>query len=92
MNETVGAFFGWLLRASWQGAVLAGIVFLIQWAFGMRLNARWRYSLWFLVLARLLLPISPHASWSLFNYADLQRGAHRPVLFVAATPSYHRPG
>ena len=57
-----------LWRASWQAAVLALLVIAIQFALRNRLSARWRHNLWFLVLLRLLLPVTPPASFSLFNF------------------------
>src|SRR5689334_18376187 len=67
------AFFEWLVRASWQASVLAGLVFLIQWLFRRRLAGRWRYALWFLVLGRLLLPVFPESSLSVFNLTRWER-------------------
>jgi beta-lactamase regulating signal transducer with metallopeptidase domain/thiol-disulfide isomerase/thioredoxin len=57
-------------RASWQASVLALVVFLATTALRNRLTAAWRYSLWTLVLIRLLLPFAPPASWSPFNLAS----------------------
>lgn len=59
--------FEWVLKASWQGAVLIVLVLLVQWVFGKQLNARWRFNLWGLVIIRLLLPFSPESAWSVFN-------------------------
>ena len=61
--------FGWLLEASWQASVLAALVLFVQWLLGPRLNPRWRYTLWLLVLLRLVLPILPESAFSLFQYA-----------------------
>src|SRR5258708_2800995 len=56
-----------LFKASWQGAVLILLVLAVQWAFGRRLNPRWRYGLWLLVILRLALPWTLPARVSLFN-------------------------
>ena len=61
--------FGWLLAASWQASVLALAVIAIQRIFGARLNPRWRYALWLLVVLRLVLPILPESALSLFQFA-----------------------
>ncbi len=63
------AVFAWLLTASWQASVLALFVFSIQGIFGSRLNPRWRYALWLLVLVRLVLPALPESALSLFQFA-----------------------
>jgi beta-lactamase regulating signal transducer with metallopeptidase domain len=72
MNMT--PFLAWLLRASWQAALLALLVLAAQWAFQKRLTARWRYALWLLVLARLALPAAP--SSALQRLQPLQLCAH----------------
>jgi beta-lactamase regulating signal transducer with metallopeptidase domain len=64
--ETV---FGWLLTASWQASVLALLVLLLQTILRGRLNPRWRYALWLLVIVRLLLPVQPESALSLFQFA-----------------------
>ena len=57
-------------RASWQASVLALVVFLATTALRNRLTAAWRYSLWTLVLIRLLLPFAPPASATLSTFRD----------------------
>ncbi|MEA2709774.1 MAG: bla regulator protein blaR1 [Phycisphaerales bacterium] len=56
-----------LWRCSWQAAVLAGMVLIVQWLLRGRLSSRWRYNLWLLVLLRLLVPVTPQSSLSVFN-------------------------
>jgi beta-lactamase regulating signal transducer with metallopeptidase domain len=61
--------FGWLLSVSWQASVLALFILLIQRVLGSRLNPRWRYALWLLVLLRLISPVLPESALSLFQFA-----------------------
>jgi beta-lactamase regulating signal transducer with metallopeptidase domain/ankyrin repeat protein len=72
------AAFGWVWEASWQASVLAGLVLFLQAAFRAKLNPRWRYALWLLVLVRLVLPVLPESALSLFQFAPAP-----PVSFVA---------
>ncbi|MGA9779713.1 MAG: M56 family metallopeptidase [Verrucomicrobiia bacterium] len=58
----------WLLNHSLQAGVLVLLVLGVQWLFRRRLTSRWRFALWWIVLARLLLPFSPQSAVSLFNY------------------------
>jgi beta-lactamase regulating signal transducer with metallopeptidase domain/5-hydroxyisourate hydrolase-like protein (transthyretin family) len=84
--ETVPA---WLAHAGWQAAVLGLLVFLVSWALRGRLEARWRYCLWLVVLARLALPVAPPAPWSLFRLAPWSfapPAANSPMEYPAATP------
>src|SRR5262245_5476715 len=63
--------FPWLfvrfLEASWQAAFLVFVVVGVQRAAGRRLTPHWRHALWWIVVGRLLLPVTPASSWSLFN-------------------------
>ena len=70
MNATteVQTFFEWLLNRSWQAGVLVLCVLLLQWLFRRQLTNRWRFALWWIVLARLVLPFGPESELSLFNY------------------------
>jgi beta-lactamase regulating signal transducer with metallopeptidase domain len=62
---------GALVKASWQAAVLILLVLAVQWALGRRLEPRWRYGLWFLVVLRLALPWTAPSVVSLFNLLNL---------------------
>lgn len=72
-------FTAWLLKSSGQTAVLIALVLAAQWLLQKKLAPRWRYSLWLLVLIRLMLPFSPESAFSIFNYT---RGVS---LFAADT-------
>jgi beta-lactamase regulating signal transducer with metallopeptidase domain/thiol-disulfide isomerase/thioredoxin/protocatechuate 3,4-dioxygenase beta subunit len=82
LTERGSDFFEWLLQTSWQAAVLAALILFTRRLFRKRLSPAWRYSLWFLLVARLLLPASPEAAFSVFNLAKLanrsQRGDQAP--------------
>lgn len=56
-----------LWEISWQSALIAGLILMLQIAFGRVLGNRWRHALWLLVLARLLLPVLPQSHFSLFS-------------------------
>jgi beta-lactamase regulating signal transducer with metallopeptidase domain/ankyrin repeat protein len=84
--------FSWLLTASWQASVLALFVLLIQAALGSRLNPRWRYALWLLVLLRLVLPALPESALSLFQFAPpappaLTVSVTEPLFITAPLPA-----
>lgn len=56
-----------VFEASWQAAVLAAVVVLLCLLLHDRLSARWRCALWLVVVARLLLLVTPASPVSLFN-------------------------
>lgn len=80
-----GSLLDWLVRASWQAAVLAALVLLVQWLWGRHLSARWRYNLWALVLIRLLMPITPASPISLFNLLNWSSPPPTPATDLQAT-------
>jgi beta-lactamase regulating signal transducer with metallopeptidase domain len=59
--------FELLLQASWQAGLLVFIVLAMQRTLRCRLTPAWRHALWWVVLGRLLIPITPPSTWSLFN-------------------------
>jgi beta-lactamase regulating signal transducer with metallopeptidase domain len=61
------AFFESLFQASWQAALLVLVVLVVQHGLGRCLTPAWRHALWWIVLGRLLLPVTPPSSWSVFN-------------------------
>jgi beta-lactamase regulating signal transducer with metallopeptidase domain/outer membrane lipoprotein-sorting protein len=80
--------FRWVLQTTWQAAVLAGLILLAQLLLRNRLSPAWRHGLWFLLLARLLMPIAPSSAVSVFNLAKWPRpraAAVSPAV-VRATP------
>lgn len=71
LAEAAGWFFGWLLRNSVYAAALVGLVLVLERTVFRRLPPRWRYALWLLVVARLLLPLAPASSFNVLNLLDL---------------------
>jgi beta-lactamase regulating signal transducer with metallopeptidase domain len=63
----VNAFGAWLLGTSAHAAVMIVLVFVVRVGLRDRLTPRWRYALWLLVLARLVLPAVPASPSSIFN-------------------------
>ena len=57
----------WTWQTSLHASVLIALVLVIQFAFGKRLPARLRYAFSLLVLLRLILPVAPATSFSVFN-------------------------
>jgi beta-lactamase regulating signal transducer with metallopeptidase domain len=64
-----------LLKMSAQAALLIVLVLAAQWFFGTRLQPRWRYALWVLVLLRLALPWTIPCRVSLFGILKLPEPA-----------------
>ncbi len=65
--ETMELVLMTLWRASWQASIVILLVLVAQTTLRRWLSPAWRSALWFLVVARLLMPFAPSSAWSLFN-------------------------
>jgi hypothetical protein len=85
----LAAFFRNVLQASWQGSLAIVLVLIVRRILGARVPARWHYLLWFLVLARLLVPtfVLPHSPASLENIHAVGRPFERPIAAVPPEPT-----
>ena len=89
MNALIGVerLFAWLLQTTWQAAVIALLILVAQFLLRERLSPGWRYGLWFLLVARLLMPMTPSSTVSVFNLAKWhkpQTAATEPDLLPVA--------
>jgi bla regulator protein BlaR1 len=78
MNATINiaeSAFRLVVQTTWQAAVVAGLILLAHWLFRKRLTPAWRYGLWFLLVARLLMPASFPSTLSIFNLAKVDSSA-----------------
>ncbi len=78
--SAVAVLFRAVLPASWQGSLAIVLVLLVRRVLGARVPARWHHLLWFLVLARLLVPTGalPHSPASLENIPAVAHPFERP--------------
>jgi beta-lactamase regulating signal transducer with metallopeptidase domain len=70
MNTLPGvldAVFGWCLRASVEGAVVAAVILAGRAALRRRMPGTLAYWLWVVLLLRLVLPWTPESAVSVFN-------------------------
>jgi beta-lactamase regulating signal transducer with metallopeptidase domain len=65
-------------QMSWQSAALAVVVLAVNLLLRQAMPASWRCALWLLVAVRLMVPMLPGSSWSVFNL--LQPHEAMPVL------------
>jgi beta-lactamase regulating signal transducer with metallopeptidase domain len=64
---TLLTLLGWLVDATMKGSVAILLIASAQRLIGRRVGARWRHALWLVVVLRLVVPIAPSSSWSIFN-------------------------
>ena len=90
--ETSRPVLAWVLRTTWEASLIALLVLAAQWLLRGRVSARWRYNLWLLVVARLVLPAVPGHRASPFNFVQLPAAAgQRATPQRVVTPSRHAP-
>ncbi|HEV8607164.1 MAG TPA: M56 family metallopeptidase [Tepidisphaeraceae bacterium] len=77
----------WLLRTTWQAAILALLVLTVTWLLRRRLPPSARYALLLLVAARLLLPITPQSPFSIFNLIQTSNKTSTPQVTPDPTPT-----
>lgn len=70
-------FWPWLLKASWQAAIIVLLVLAAQYFVGRRGRPCWRHALWLVVVARLVLPATVPSPVSLFNFFTASSEAAR---------------
>jgi beta-lactamase regulating signal transducer with metallopeptidase domain len=65
-------FFQWVLTTSAMASVMVGLILLAKFILKDKINTRWHYLLWILVIARLILPWTLESSFSVFNLVDIE--------------------
>lgn len=89
MNVSIEAVSSWCYRTSWQVSFLVILLLVTQRLFRKQLSPRWRHNLWFLVVARLLLPAFPQSPVSVFNVLPQNQVIFLevPVRFTSVEPA-----
>lgn len=59
--------FDWVAKTSLMASIIVVLILLVRAALKDRLPIKWQYMLWFVLLARVLLPWVPESSFSLYN-------------------------
>ena len=74
---------GWLVQATARGTVAILLIAAAERLIGSQLRARWRYALWLILIWRLVVPIAPSSTWSVFNLVPAHPGIQ---LLLRGTP------
>ncbi|MFC3750535.1 M56 family metallopeptidase [Paenibacillus sp. GCM10012306] len=80
MNVFYSGFFA-LMESTVAASVVILLILLIQSVFRKVLSARIRHLLWLLVIIRLLVPVFPESSLSLFHVLDYGRTLHEKLWY-----------
>jgi beta-lactamase regulating signal transducer with metallopeptidase domain len=60
-------FFEWLLKTTLQASLLIVLIMLVRSVVRGKLDVRWHYFLWIVLLIRLVMPWAPESRISIFN-------------------------
>ncbi|MDP5276409.1 M56 family metallopeptidase [Chengkuizengella axinellae] len=77
MNLTY--IFNHILYLSFMGSVVIGIILFTKFIFKDKLNARWHYYIWLILIIRLIIPYTPESSLSIYNILPQQQQQSEPV-------------
>ncbi|SDG62200.1 bla regulator protein blaR1 [Desulfosporosinus hippei DSM 8344] len=59
--------FNWVIKSSLMASVLAVLILLVNYALRNKLDAKWQYMLWMLLILRLLIPYDIQSPWSIYS-------------------------
>ena len=87
IHGNLGPIFERIAQISLQAAVLVVVVLVAQWVLRPWLAPRWRHALWFVVIARLVLPVAPESPHSLYNWLPAMPEARVEVADAPTPPT-----
>ncbi|WP_312476864.1 M56 family metallopeptidase [Neobacillus sp.] len=67
VNIYLPRFFDWVIETSIMASILVGLILCVKALLRNKLNPRWHYLLWMILIVRLLLPWSPDSSYSIYS-------------------------
>ena len=100
------ALASWLFAATWKGTLLVAFALVVHRVARNRIPSRWLFALLFVAVLRLLAPVAPATTFSVFNLVPatapgppaevlvgkaLERAPRAPVMLRTAAPPPRRP-
>src|SRR3954463_10155875 len=82
----VPPWFNALLNLSLQATLLMALVWIVLKAVGRWIPPSWRALMWFLVIARVLIPFAPPSSFSLLNLFTTEAIPSAQIVHEVSTP------
>ncbi|WP_088189333.1 M56 family metallopeptidase [Desulfosporosinus sp. FKA] len=59
--------FHWIIKTSVMASIMAVLILLVNFALRNKLEAKWRYAIWMLLIFRLLIPYNIQSPWSVYG-------------------------
>jgi beta-lactamase regulating signal transducer with metallopeptidase domain len=63
----LSTLFNWVITSSLMASILIILILLVKFVLKDHLKMRWQYIIWFVLIFRLILPVAPESSFSMFN-------------------------
>lgn len=63
----LSGLFNWVVMTSLMASFLVVIILLVKLVLKDNLKLKWQYAIWFVLIARLMMPFAPESSFSMFN-------------------------
>lgn len=63
----LGLVFNWVIKSSLMASILAVLILLVKYALRNKLDAKWQYAIWMLLIIRLLIPYNIQSPWSIYS-------------------------
>ncbi|MHB8126131.1 MAG: M56 family metallopeptidase [Desulfitobacteriaceae bacterium] len=63
----LGLVFNWVIKSSLMASILAVLILLVNYALRNKLDAKWQYAIWMLLIIRLLIPYDIQSPWSIYS-------------------------
>ena len=57
----------WVIKSSMMASILAVLILLVKYALGNKLDAKWQYAIWMVLIIRLLIPCDIQSPWSIYS-------------------------
>ena len=59
--------FNWVIKSSIMASIMAGLILLVKYALRNKLDVKWQYAIWMLLIIRLLIPYDIQSPWSIYS-------------------------
>ncbi|MHB8074045.1 M56 family metallopeptidase [Desulfosporosinus fructosivorans] len=78
--------FNWVIKASIMASILAALILLVKYALQNKLDAKWQYAMWMILIIRLLIPYDIQSPWSIYSLLP-NNSAISPIVNLIRIPN-----
>jgi len=63
----IGLVFNWVIKSSIMASIFVVLILLVKYILRNKLDAKWQYAIWMLLIIRLLIPYDIQSPWSIYS-------------------------